>query len=70
LGKDVVAEDAVMAMLRSVAENRYGVFASSVNPTVAAKPLADTPIDCDDVSVTVGNVAGRTSIIIGTNPVE
>jgi hypothetical protein len=65
-----VADDEVIEILRSVAEYRYGVFASMVNPTVAAKPLADAPIDCDDVSVTVGIVAGRTSIIIGTNPVE
>jgi hypothetical protein len=69
-GSDVVAEDDVMLMLRSVEENLYGDLARNESPTVAAKPLADTPIDCADVIVTLGRLDGRTSIIIGINPVE
>ena len=70
LGSDVVAEDEVMSMLRSVDENRYGALAMKERPTVAAKPLALTPMDCADVIVTFGRLDGRTSIIIGMNPVE
>ncbi len=62
LGSDVVADDEVMLMLRSVDENRYGALAMKERPTVAAKPLALTPMDCADVIVTLGRLDGRTRV--------